>query len=141
VFIGHELYNAMFHYQQIKQRYDETMSFARLYITNVHLNENYIHYKRTEECFERLLDLENQMITFINEFQSICSLFFTNDIGPEWLLTYFMDDFRQVQQRLDFIIETLKTQSTWFQRPIPKNISKIEVKRRNITSIYSLYRS
>lgn len=128
----------MLQYNHIKLQYDEAMSFVRLYITNVHVNENYIHYKRTEECFERLLDIERQMIYFIDAFQQTCSSFFTDDIGPEWLLTYFMADFRQVQQHLDFTIQTLKTQSTWSQRPIPKNISRIIIKPRNISSIYSL---
>ncbi|CAF0807732.1 unnamed protein product [Rotaria sp. Silwood1] len=132
-FPGHEMYEMMYQHDYVMRQYEETMSFVRLYITDIHLRQNYIHYKRGEECFERLLELENQMIHFIDAFQNACLVFFTADIGPEWLQTYFMRTFKDVQQRTNFIQHTLKTQSSWLQRPLPKNISRIIVKKRNIT--------
>ncbi len=132
-YLGHEMYELMYQYDSIMRQYDETMSFVRLYITDIHIRQNYIHYKRAEECLERLVPLESQMIYFIDAFQNVSSLFFTADIAPEWLQTYFMRTFKEVQQRINFIDRTLKTQSSWSQRPLPMNTSRIIVKKRNIT--------
>ena len=123
----------MFQYDAINRQYDETMSFVRLYLTDIHLRQNYIHYKRSQECFERLFYLEEQMIYFINSFQHVCSMFFTADVGPEWLQTYFMRKLRDVQYRLNFLERSLKSQTFWLQRPLPNKTSPIVVKRRNLT--------
>ena len=127
------MYEIMYKYDTVMREYDETMAFVRLYVTDIHLRQNYIHYKRAEECLERLIPLEASMIHFLNAFQNACSLFFTADIGPEWLQTYFMRPLREVQQRLNFIERSLKSQSSWSQRPLPKNTSRITVKKRNMT--------
>ncbi|CAF0761039.1 unnamed protein product [Adineta ricciae] len=132
-FPGHEMYEMMYKYDTVMRDYDETMSFVRLYVTDIHLRQNYIHYKRAEECLERLMPLEASMIHFLDAFQNACSLFFTADIGPEWLQTYFMRPFKEVQQRLNFVERSLKSQSWWSQRPLSKNISRITVKKRNMT--------
>ena len=137
-FPGHEMYEIMFQYDGIMRQYEETMSFVRLYVTDLHIGQNYIHYKRTEECLERLSTLENQMTYFIDAFQNICLLFFTSDIGPEWLQTYFMSQFKEVQKHINFIEVALKTQSSWPQRPLPKHVSRIVVKKRNSTNNYLL---
>jgi hypothetical protein len=127
------MYEMMYQYDSLMQRYEETMLFVRLYITDIHLRQNYIHYKRTEECLQRLIYLEDQMIYFIDAFQSICLLFFTPDIGPEWLQTYIIRKFKDVQYRINFIERTLKTQTSWLQRPLPNNTVPIVFKRRNST--------
>ena len=132
-FLGHELYEAMYQYDRIMRQYEETMSFVRLYVTDVHLRQNYIHYKRSEECFERLISLENQMIHFIDVFQNTCLVFFTPDIGAEWLQTYFMRIFKEVQQRTNFLQRSLRTQKVWLQRPLPNNTSRIVVQRRHLS--------
>ena len=137
---GHELYGMMYQYDAIHRQYEETMAFVRLYLTDIHIRQNYIHYKRSQECLERLVYLEEQMIYFINSFQHAALNFFTADIGPEWLQTYFMRKFREVQYRLSVIERTLRTQSSWPQRPLPNNTAPIIVKRRNIT-MNSLLRS
>ena len=113
--------------------FDETLSFVHLYVTSIHIHENYIHYKRAEECLERLFFLENQMIQFIDTFQNTCLLFFTPDIGPEWLHTYFMKPFREVQRLITFLERNLRSQNTWPQRPSSKTKSRIVVKRRNVS--------
>jgi hypothetical protein len=123
----------MYQYDNVMRQYDETMAFVRLYITDIHIRQNYIHYKRAQECFERLTYLESQMIQFIELFQNACLTFFTPDIGPEWLQTYFMRTFKEVQQRINFLERTLKTQKSWLKRPLPNNTARIVVKRRNIT--------
>jgi hypothetical protein len=127
------MYEIMFQYDTLMRQYDEAMSFVRLYITDIHLRQNYIHYKRTEECLQRLVYLEGQMIYFIDSFQRLCLNFFTPDVGPEWLQTYLMRKFKEVQSRINFIERTLTTQSSWSQRPSPNNTEPIVVKRRNIT--------
>ncbi|UJR23404.1 hypothetical protein I4U23_026411 [Adineta vaga] len=132
-FPGHEMYEMMYQYDAILHQYDETMSFVRLYITDLHLRQNYIHYKRSQECLQRLYYLEDQMIYFIGSFQHICLKFFTADIGPEWLQTYLMKKFKEVQSRVNFLERTLKSQTSWPQRPIPNNTSPIILKRRNYT--------
>lgn len=131
--LGHEMYEMMYQYDAINRQYEETMSFVRLYITDLHLRQNYIHYKRNEECYERLFQLEEQMIYFINSFQHVSLMFFTADIGPEWLQTYVMRRFREVQYRLNFVERTLKSQASWPQRPLPNKTAPIVVKRRNRT--------
>ena len=73
------------------------------------------------------------MIYFINSFQHICLIFFTPDIGPEWLQTYIMRKFRDIQYRLNFIERALKMQTSWPQRPLPNKTLPIIVKRRNLT--------
>jgi hypothetical protein len=73
------------------------------------------------------------MIYFIDSFQRLCLNFFTPDVGPEWLQTYLMRKFKEVQSRINFIERTLTTQSSWSQRPSPNNTEPIVVKRRNIT--------
>jgi hypothetical protein len=115
------------------RQYEETITFVRLYVTDVHLRQNYIHYKRGEECLERLFLVESQMIHFIDAFQNACLVFFTADIGPEWLQTYFMRSFKEVQQRMNFIQRSLKTQSSWPQRPLPNNTARLVFTKRNIT--------
>jgi len=132
-YLGHEMYEMMYQYDSLIQRYEETMSFVRLYITDIHLRQNYIHYKRTEECLQRLIYLEDQMIYFIDAFQRVCLLFFTPDIGPEWLQTYLIRKFKEVQYRINFIERTLNTQTSWSQRPLPNNTVPIVFKRRNST--------
>jgi hypothetical protein len=127
------MYEMMYQYDSLMRQYDETMSFVRLYITDIHLRQNYIHYKRNQECLQRLYYLEDQMIYFINSFQHVCLQFFTADIGPEWLHTYFMRKFKEVQYRINFIVRTLKTQTSWLQRPLPNNTAPIVVQRRNVT--------
>jgi hypothetical protein len=127
------MYEIMFQYDTLMRQYDEAMSFVRLYITDIHLRQNYIHYKRSEECLQRLVYLEGQMIYFIDSFQRLCLNFFTPDVGPEWLQTYLMRKFKEVQSRINFIERTLTTQSSWSQRPSPNNTEPIVVKRRNIT--------
>jgi hypothetical protein len=127
------MYEIMYEHDSIMRQYDEIISFVRLYITDVHIRQNYIHYKRGEECLERLLSLESQMIHFIDAFQNTSALFFTADIASEWLQTYFMRAFKEIQQRVNFIDRALKTQSFWSQRPLPLNTSRIIVKKRNIT--------
>jgi hypothetical protein len=130
------MYEMMYQHDNVMRQYEETMSFVRLYVTDIHVRQNYIHYKRGEECLERLVGLESQMIHFIDAFQNACLVFFTADIGPEWLQTYFMRTFKEVQQRVNFIERALKTQSSWLQRPLPNNTSRIVVKKRNITINY-----
>ncbi|UJR25493.1 hypothetical protein I4U23_006839 [Adineta vaga] len=132
-FPGHEMYEMMYKYDSLMREYDETMAFVRLFITDIHLRQNFIHYKRTEECLERLFPLESSMIRFTDVFQNACSIFFTADIGPEWLQTYFMRSLKEVQKRLNFVERTLKSQSSWSQRPMSNNISRIVVKKRNAT--------
>ncbi len=127
------MYEIMSQYDSLMRQYDEAMSFVRLYITDIHLRQNYIHYKRSEECLQRLVYLEEQMIYFIDSFQRVCSTFFTPDIGPEWLQTYLMRKFKEVQSRITFIERSLKNQSSWPQRPLPNNTAPIVVKRRNLT--------
>ena len=127
------MYEMMYQYDAVLHQYDETMSFVRLYVTDLHLRQNYIHYKRSQECLQRLYYLEEQMIYFIDSFQRTCSQFFTADIAPEWLQTYFMKKFKEVQSRVNFIERTLKSQSAWSQRPLPNNTSPIVIKRRNYT--------
>ena len=123
----------MYQHDTIMRQYEEAMTFVRLYVTDIHLRQNYIHYKRGEECLERLFSVESQMIHFIDAFQNACLLFFTADIGPEWLQTYFMRPFKEVQQRMNFIQRSLKTQSSWSQRPLPNNTARIVFTKRNIT--------
>lgn len=130
---GHELYELMHQYDGIVRQYEETMSFVRLYLTDIHFRQNYIHYKRSQESYERLFYLEEQMIYFINSFQHVSSMFLTDDVGPEWLQTYFMRKFRDVQFRLSFLERSLKTQTFWPQRPINNKTSPIIVKKRNLT--------
>jgi hypothetical protein len=130
------MYEMMYKYDNIMRQYEETMSFVRLYITDVHIRQNYIHYKRGEECLERLIPLESQMVHFIDEFQNVCLIFFTADIGPEWLQTYFMQKFKEVQQRVNFIERALRLQSSWPRRPLPHNTSRIVVKKRNNSISY-----
>ena len=77
------MYEIMYQYDTLMRQYDDVMSFIRLYITDIHLRQNYIHYKRSEECLQRLVYLEDQMIYFIEAFQRVCLNFFTPDIGPE----------------------------------------------------------
>jgi hexosaminidase len=132
-FPGHEMYEMMLQYDSILRLYDDTMSFVRLFITDIHLRQNYIHYKRNQECLQRLLYLEDQMIFFIDSFQRTCLNFFTPDIGPEWLQTYFMRKFKEVQHRINFIERTLKTQKSWLKRPLPNNTAPIVIQRRNTT--------
>jgi hypothetical protein len=127
------MYEMMYQYDNNMRQYAETMAFVRLYITDVHLRQNYIHYKRGEECLERLISLESQMIHFIDAFQNACLVFFTADIGPEWLQTYFIRTFKEVQQRINFIERALKNQSSWSQRPLPNNTARIIFKKRNVT--------
>jgi len=127
------MYETMYQYDSLMRQYEETMSFVRLFITDIHLRQNYIHYKRSEECLQRLLYLEEQIIYFIDAFQRICLQFFTPDIGPEWLQTYLIRKFKEVQYRIKFIERTLKTQTSWSQRPLPNNTAPIIVKRRNFT--------
>lgn len=127
------MYEVMFEYDNVVRQYEETMAFVRLYVTDIHLRQNYIHSKRAEECFDRLAILENNMVHFINTFQNACLLFFTADIGPEWLQTYFMRTFKDVQQYVNFLDRALKTQSSWSQRPLPKNFTRIHVRKRNVT--------
>lgn len=133
-FPGHELYETMLYHDNIMKQYDETMSFVRLYITDLHIRQNFIHYKRAEECLDRLGVLEDQMIHFTDIFQNATQLFFTADIGFEWLQTYFLRLVKEVQQRISFIDRALATQSFWPQRPLPMNTSRIVVKKRNMTS-------
>jgi len=130
------MYEIMYQYDNIMREYEEIMSFVRLYITDIHIRQNYIHYKRSEECLERLVALESHMIHFIDAFQNTCLVFFTADIGPEWLQTYFMRTFKEVQQRVNFIERALKIQSSWPKRPLPSNSSRIIIKKRNITITY-----
>jgi hypothetical protein len=132
-FPGHEMYEIMSQYESLIRQYDEVMSFVRLYITDIHVRQNYIHYKRNEECLQRLVYLEEQMIYFIDSFQRVCLIFFTPDIGPEWLQTYVIRKLKEIQSRINFIERTLKTQSSWPQRPLPNNTAPIVVKRRNLT--------
>jgi hypothetical protein len=127
------MYEMMYQYDIINRQYEQTMSFVRLYLTDIHIRQNYIHYKRSQECIERLFYLEEQMIYFIDAFQRVCLEFFTPDIGSEWLQTYFMRKFREVQHRLNFLERTLKTQTEWPQRPLPSNLAPIVIKRRNLT--------
>lgn len=129
------MYEIMNQYDAVLRQYEEAMSFASLFVTDIHLRQNYIHYKRSQECLQRLVYLEDQMIYFIDSFQRTCLMFFTPDIGPEWLQTYFMRKFREVQHRINFIERTLKTQSSWPRRPLPNNTTYIVVKRRNFTAI------
>lgn len=128
------MYEIMYQYDSLMRRYDDVMGFVRLYITDIHLRQNYIHYKRSEESLQRLLYLEDQMTYFIGSFQRICLDFFTPDIGPEWLQTYLMRKFKEVQARINFIQRTLKSQSSWPRRPLPNNTAPIVVKRRNIST-------
>ncbi len=128
------MYEIMFQYDSLLGQYEDTMSFVRLFITDIHLRQNYIHYKRSEECLQRLVYLEEQMIHFIDSFQLICLKFFTPDIGSEWLQTYVMRKVKEVQYRINFIQRTLKTQMSWSQRPLPNNTALIVVKRRNFTT-------
>ena len=121
----------MYQYDSLIRQYDDTMSFVRLYITDIHLRQNYIHYKRSEECLQRLVYLEEQMIYFVNTFQRICLEFFTSDIAPEWLQTYLMRKIKEVQYRISFIERTLKNQTSWSKRPSPNDTSPIVIKRRN----------
>jgi hypothetical protein len=123
----------MFLYDSLMRQYEDTMSFVRLYITDIHLRQNYIHYKRNEECYQRLVSLEEQIIYFVDAFQRVCLQFFTPDIGPEWLQTYLIRKYKEVQYRINFIERTLKTQSSWSQRPLPNNTAPIVIKRRNYT--------
>ncbi|CAF0770017.1 unnamed protein product [Rotaria sordida] len=134
-FPGHEMYEIMYHYDTILRQYEDAMSFVRLFITDIHLRQNYIHYKRSQECLQRLIYLEDQMIYFIDVFQRVCLNFFTPDIGSEWLQTYFMRKFREVQYRINFIERRLKVQKSWPQRPLPNNTAFIVVRRRNFTAI------
>ena len=131
--VGHELYETMFEYDSVLRQYDEAMSFVRLYVTDIHRRENYVHYKRGQECLERLLYVESQMVHFIDVFQNACAVFFTADIGIEWLQTYFMHTFKEVQQRINFLERTLKTQSAWPKRPLSKQTARIVIQRRNLT--------
>ena len=123
----------MYRYESILRQYEATMSFVRLFITDIHLHQNYIHSKHSEECLRRLVYLEEQMIDFIDAFQHICLKFFTADIGPEWLQTYFMGKFKEVQHLINFIEHSLKTQTSWPQRPLLNDVAPIVVKRRNST--------
>jgi hexosaminidase len=132
-FPGHEMYESMHQYDALTRQYDDAMSFVRLYITDIHLRQNFIHYKRTEECYDRLVTLEEQMIYFIDSFQRVCRQFFTLDIGSEWLQTYFMRRFREIQYRLNFIERTLKTQTSWLPRALTNKTVPIVVQRRNRT--------
>lgn len=125
----------MIQYVTILNLYEETISFVRLFVTDIHLRQNYIHYKRSQECLQRLLNLEDQMIYFINAFQRVCLNFFTADVGSEWLHTYFMRKFKEVQHRINFIERKLQSQSSWPQRPLPNNTALIVVKRRNSTNV------
>ncbi|CAF1273626.1 unnamed protein product [Rotaria magnacalcarata] len=134
-FPGHELYEMMHQYDSILRLYDETMSFVRSFVTDIHIRQNYIHYKRSQECLQRLIYLEDQMIYFINAFQRVSFNFFTVDIGSEWLQTYFMRKFKEVQYRTNFIERKLKTQLSWSQRPLPNNTAFIVAKRRNFTTL------
>ncbi|CAF4564012.1 unnamed protein product [Rotaria sp. Silwood2] len=134
-FPGHEMYEMMYQYDTILRQYEEAMSFVRLFITDIHLRQNYIHYKRSQECLQRLVYLEDQMIYFISAFQHVCLNFFTPDIGSEWLQNYFMRTFKEVQYRINFIERRLTTQTSWPQRPLPNNTAFIVVKRRNFTTI------
>lgn len=133
-FPGHELYEIMLYHDNLMRQYEETISFVRLYVTDVHIRQNYIHYKRGEECLDRLVVLEDQMIRFIYKFQNATDLYFTGDIAFEWLQTYFLRLFKEVQQRVSFLDRALATQSVWSQRPLPMNTSRIVVKKRNLTS-------
>ena len=130
-FPGHELYETMLYHDSLMRQYDETISFVRLFLTDVHIRQNYIHYKRGEECFDRLLIIEDLMIQFVDRFQNATELFFTGDIAFEWLQTYILRPFKEVQQRLSFLDRALATQSFWPQRPLPMNTSRIVVKKRN----------
>lgn len=123
----------MHQYDSLIRQYDETMSFVRLYLTDIHIRQNYIHYKRSQECLQRLYILEEQMVYFIQSFQRICEQFFTADIAPEWLQTYLMRKYREIQSRINFLHRTLKTQNYWSKRPLPNNTATIVVKRRNFT--------
>ena len=129
------MYEMMYQYDNLMRQYDETMSFVQLYVTNVHTQENYIHYRRGEECLQRLINIENQMVRFISAFQNACSVFFTADIGPEWLQTYFMRKFQIVRHRIKFIERTLSRQAWWSRRPLPNQTTPIFIKRRNSTTL------
>ena len=130
---GHELYETMFEYDNVLRQYEEAMSFVRLYVTDIHLRQDYVHYKRGQECLERLLYVESQMVHFIDVFQNACAVFFTPDIGIEWLQTYFMRSFKEVQQRVNFLERALRTQSAWSKRPLPNQTARIVIQRRNLT--------
>ncbi|CAF4420661.1 unnamed protein product, partial [Adineta steineri] len=47
--------------------------------------------------------------------------------------TYFMRKLKEVQNRVNFIERTLKTQTSWLQHPLPNNTAPIAIKRRNFT--------
>jgi hypothetical protein len=121
----------MYQYDAVIREYEQTISFVRLYVTDIHIRQNYIHYQRSQECFDRLIFLESQMIHFINVFQNTCLLFFTSDIAPEWLQTYFMTIFKDVQRRIHFLRRALKTQKSWPKRPLPNNLSRILITQSN----------
>lgn len=123
----------MYKYDGVMKLYDETIAFVRLYLTDIHIHQHFIHYKRAQECLERLLHLENEMIHFIDVFQNACQLFFTPDIGPEWLQTYFIKYFKEIQEKTDVIEKSLQTQTVWQRRPMTRNISRLVFKRRNLT--------
>jgi hypothetical protein len=127
------MYEIMLQHGTILRMYEEIMSFVRLFITDIHMRQNYIHYKRNQECLQRLFYLEDQMIFFIDSFQRTCLNFFTPDIGVEWLQTYFMKKYKEVENRINFIERSLKTQKSWSKRPLPNNTSPIVIKRRNYT--------
>ncbi|CAF0751512.1 unnamed protein product [Didymodactylos carnosus] len=128
-FPGHELYEVMFQYEGLAKQYDEVMSFTKLYVNDLHLRYNFIHYKRAQECQNKLAYLDEQMERFIDTFQQVCTLYFTPDVAIEWLQTYFMRSMNEVRNRLQFIERALKTQTYWQPRPIPNITKLVHVKK------------
>jgi hypothetical protein len=89
---------------------------------------DYIHTKRGEECLEKLAPIIDALNKFLSSFTRSMNKIFPEQVGIEWLETYFIKRYQSVNERYQFIQHAISKQKFWLPRPIP-NIEKLNIKR------------
>ncbi len=115
-FPGHEVYEAVLPLAGLVRGLAEDMDFARKYLTPIHLNYNYLHKQRAQECLQKLSGDYYQLVQFRSRFVNAARTMYTNETIDEWLAVYVEPHLDPVYEMIKSVKAQLAT-SDWKPRP------------------------
>ncbi|CAF1453758.1 unnamed protein product, partial [Didymodactylos carnosus] len=128
-FPGADIYEAIISLQNIWKQVEQSEQFADKFVTDLHLKFKFIHVKRSEESLEQLKPCLQILDAFLQRFQTAMDKIFPPQVAIEWLETYFMQRYKKIKNRVEFIEKAIEEQKTWKPRPIP-DLDKLDNKRQ-----------
>lgn len=115
-FPGHEIYEAVLPINTVIKRADESMEFARTYMTPINIHYNYLHKQRAHEVLQKLYGEYYSLTQFMSKFRQAGQTIYKNETIDEWLAVYLVPTLDPVYDMILKIKSQIDTKD-WKPRP------------------------